>query len=307
MNKDDVCIIKNPEMVIEKRPGPNFFKTPLSEYKEWDTAQGKKLYGGTWYKNDFKASTAIVTENIFNNRLINKALYDIGKALGAHEIEFDEGNRLHILFKEALKDAMYYDSAQHINKIDINALYGAMGNEFFHLFKLENAIDITISGQHLIKYLANCFDNYFRNDFWKDKRFFDKEDPMNAVTDSIVKIIETDSVVAGTLVEYNGVKIPIEQFFDTTDSQWHVGDNYYGTWNDNKPTTTTVGLDSLKEETKEVNYVMSHKVKKEMFKITVGDKEVTITEDHGLMVLRDGKLIEVKPTEVKSGDELILE
>jgi hypothetical protein len=306
MNQDDVCIIKNPEMVIEKRPGPNFFKTPLSDYKEWDTAQGKKLYGGTWYKNDFKASTAEVTETIFNNRLINKALYDIGKAMGAQEIEYDENNRLHKLFKEALKDAMYYDSAQHINKIDINALYGAMGNEFFHLFKLENAIDITISGQHLIKYLASCFDNYFRNDFWKDKRYFATEDPLNAVTSPIVRIIETDSVVAGTMVEFNGVKKPIETFFDDVDEEWDVGTNHYGKWN-NSPTTTTVGLDTLEEETKEVNYVMSHEVKKEMFKITVDGREVTITEDHGLMVLRDGKLIEVKPTEVIDGDELVLE
>ena len=52
---------------------------------------------------------------------------------------------------------------------------------------LENAIDITISGQHLIKYLASCFDNYFRNDFWKDKRYFATEDPMNAVTSPIVR------------------------------------------------------------------------------------------------------------------------
>ena len=298
-------MISNPEVVIEKRPGPNYFKTPLSDYKTWDTAQGVKHYGGTWYRNDFKAATAEVTENIFNNRLINKALNDIGKMLGVDPIKYDENNKLHRLFKSALKDAMYYDSAQHINKIDINALYGAMGNQFFHLFKLENAIDITISGQHLIKFLAARFDDYFKNEFWKDKRFFDKEDPTNAVMEPIVRIIETDSVIAGTMITVDGHDMPIERLFETVTSDWYIGDNYYGTWIKNKPTTKSVNTKTNKVETSDINYVMKHKVKKEMFKITIKDKSVTVTEDHSIMAMRDGKIIELKPKDIRKTDKLI--
>jgi len=53
-------IIKNPEVVIEKRPGPNYFKTPLSIPKVWDTAQGTKEFGGMWYKSDAKSAISEV-------------------------------------------------------------------------------------------------------------------------------------------------------------------------------------------------------------------------------------------------------
>jgi len=50
---------------------------------------------------------------------------------------------------------------------------------------------------------------------------------------------------------------------------------------------------------------MKHKVKKRMFKIKCNGDEVTITEDHSMMVLRNNELIEVKPSEVKPQDKLI--
>ena len=45
-------IIQNPKVSVEKRPGPNYIKTPTSIRKEWTTAKGKKARGGVWYKND---------------------------------------------------------------------------------------------------------------------------------------------------------------------------------------------------------------------------------------------------------------
>jgi hypothetical protein len=306
MDPSKVLIIKNPEVVTEKRPGPNYFQTPLSEIKEWKTAQGDKVFGGTWYKNDKKAVTSVVVEKIFNDRLLNKEFGSIAKQLESGKIEYDENNIFHKHYKESGNDAAYFESAQHINKIDINSLYGAMGNKFFHLFKLENAIDITLSGQHLIRYLATTFDNFFRNEFWKDKRFFEKEDPMNAVMNPIVKIIETDSVDGNTMVYFNDELIKIQDFFLHAQNHWWVGDNMYGDWLDNKPTTYSYNTKTNELESKEVNYVMSHEVEKEMFRIEYEDTFIEVTADHSLLVNRNGKVIEVKPNELHDHDELII-
>mgnify|MGYP000662678712 CR=1 FL=1 len=50
---------------------------------------------------------------------------------------------------------------------------------------------------------------------------------------------------------------------------------------------------------------MKHKVKKRFFKIKVNDKFVIITEDHSIVVERNGELISVKPSEIKGGDAMI--
>ena len=50
---------------------------------------------------------------------------------------------------------------------------------------------------------------------------------------------------------------------------------------------------------------MKHSVKKRMYKIKCNGKEVIITEDHSIMVNRNGKLISVKPKDILKTDMLI--
>jgi len=58
-------------------------------------------------------------------------------------------------------------------------------------------------------------------------------------------------------------------------------------------------------ENKEVKYVMKHEVEKEMFEIEVGDKTVVITEDHCMIVFRDGVgLISVAARNLMSTDKV---
>ena len=42
-----------------------------------------------------------------------------------------------------------------------------------------------------------------------------------------------------------------------------------------------------------------------MFKISVNNKSVIITEDHSLVVKRENKLVSVKAQELKNTDEII--
>ena len=53
--------------------------------------------------------------------------------------------------------------------------------------------------------------------------------------------------------------------------------------------------------------IFRHKVSKRKFKIKYGDKNVIITEDHGLMVYRNGIFMRISPLEYKKGDKIIIE
>lgn len=58
----------------------------------------------------------------------------------------------------------------------------------------------------------------------------------------------------------------------------------------------------LQFETNPVNYVMKHKVNKEMVNIIVEDSYVKMTCDHSLIVMRDDQLLDISPKHLKSGD-----
>jgi intein/homing endonuclease len=50
---------------------------------------------------------------------------------------------------------------------------------------------------------------------------------------------------------------------------------------------------------------MKHKVSKKMYTIKVDGKIIRITEDHSVMVLRNGVLLSIKPDNILNSDKLI--
>ena len=297
-------IIKKPKVSIEKRPGPNYIKTPLSFPRKWNTAKGYKTYGGMWYRNDNISVASQIVHKIYNSRLVNKYYRSIAaKIMKAEEIKSEKDKAVAEEIKLKGTDWNYYDSHQMIDKIDINSLYGAFGNEYFHLFDIDNAINITLSGQHLIQFLADSFNDYFKNEFWKDTRYFDIVDPSNACENDVVVAIETDSVVGDTLIASPNRKDTIENIWNQRVSEWENNGSLYGEVENYK----VYSVNKNKElEEKRVKYVMKHTVKKRMFKVTdKTGKSVTITEDHSVIIERDNKLISIKPLEITKSDKII--
>lgn len=124
---------------------------------------------------------------------------------------------------------------------------------------------------------------------------------------SYVRYCDTDSVVGDTLIDVNGEKMTIADFFDS------MPENYMRKDDDNLDyvkavegvTSLSVNTESKEVERKSVKYVMKHRVKKRMFKITANGRSVTVTEDHSVMVLRDGEIIAVKPLDMRKGDKVL--
>jgi uncharacterized protein (DUF427 family) len=122
------------------------------------------------------------------------------------------------------------------------------------------------------------------------------------IVDSVL-YVDTDSVVGNSMIYVDNEKMTIEDFYNSQNEYIKKDDvnKKYIKKVDNKKTCTYNG--ELVE--KDIKHVMKHKVKKHMYKVTVNGKSVTITEDHSIMVERNGKLIPIKIKELQKGDVFI--
>ena len=50
---------------------------------------------------------------------------------------------------------------------------------------------------------------------------------------------------------------------------------------------------------------MKHKVKKRMFRIKSCDNYVDVTEDHSVIINRNGNIMSIKPIDIIKGDKII--
>ena len=58
----------------------------------------------------------------------------------------------------------FFDKRQHVQKIMLNSLYGALGLPVFRFFDLDNAEAVTTCGQELIKYTQQMANYYYNNE-----------------------------------------------------------------------------------------------------------------------------------------------
>ena len=92
-----------------------------------------------------------------------------------------------------LSQEIFYHSQQLIRKILINSMYGVLANKHFHYYNVDNARAITRGGRILIKYLSECTNVWFAEN-WHNvaHKVFDcgKIEPLH---NRIVCVIDTDS------------------------------------------------------------------------------------------------------------------
>ena len=82
---------------------------------------------------------------------------------------------------QLIKDIAKFNNIQMARKIQLNSAYGAIGNEYFRYFRLENAEAITLSGQLSIRWIENKMNEYLR----KILKTEDKDYVIAVDTDSI--------------------------------------------------------------------------------------------------------------------------
>jgi hypothetical protein len=117
-------------------------------------------------------------------------------------------------------------------------------------------------------------------------------------------IIYGDSVTGDTMILTKDGEITIEKLFNRCAEHSIVGDKEYGVWSPDK----VMGFNIYEDSTvmSSISYVMRHKTNKNIYKVSlVNGKSVKVTEDHSVMVDRDGFLLEMKPTEIRDTDLII--
>ena len=55
----------------------------------------------------------------------------------------------------------------------------------------------------------------------------------------------------------------------------------------------------------DIKYIMKHNVKKRMFRIKSKDNYVDVTEDHSVIINRNGNVMSIKPVDIIKGDKII--
>jgi hypothetical protein len=181
-------------------------------------------------------------------------------------------------------------NAEQSIKISINSLYGAVANQYFKFYDLRMAEAITLTGQTIIQWGDKAFNDYYVNTLK-----FPKAD--------YVHYCDTDSVTGDSLVYVDGKQIPISELYDSIESNFTYADSFNKNYV--KPVidiiTKSFNTQTKQIEDKKINYIMKHTVKKEMFKITTSDgKSVIITEDHSVIIKRNGRYMCVSPRNINT-------
>lgn len=107
-----------------------------------------------------------LVEKIFNDRqYFKKEMLKEKSKLEEIENKLKENNadsteELNNIRQICIKNISKYTNNQMARKIQLNSLYGAIGNVYFRYYKLENAEAITLSGQVAIRWIENKMNLY---------------------------------------------------------------------------------------------------------------------------------------------------
>jgi len=190
---------------------------------------------------------------------------------------------------EAKRQAVFYDQRQLIKKILLNSLYGAVGNPGSRWYDPRVAQSTTLSGRCIVKHMASKINEIIDGSYEHTGR----------------SIVYGDSVTGDTLIKTDSGEITIQQLFDECIEHAKTSDGKeYGLWSQAK----VVGFNGYEMEPmlSNIEVVMRHKTKKKLYRITTDNgKSVTVTEDHSIMVDRDGFLMDVKPSDLLEEDTII--
>ena len=200
------------------------------------------------------------------------------------------------LLQEAKDKADEYFTLQQSNKILINALYGAQGNDGFILFNEKIAQAITGNGRFFIKLIAQRINEKLAK--------LAKQQNIPSNINEYVYYGDTDSVVGNTIINTDAGQYQIQDLYklDGIEKKYKPC-KFIKKLNQD---LTTLSVNDKKElKYKKIKYVMKHKVTKRMYKIKLDNKEIIVTADHSLIVLRNGKLLAVKPKDVLKTDKFI--
>lgn len=230
------------------------------------------------------------------------------------DLEAKPKEELESLLKQQKHLSSFFKNVQMAIKIFMNSVYGACANKWFAGYKVHIAAATTAEGREATKFSLKIVNHYFHNLWHKDVKLHKKMGLKNVKPISKSKELafycDTDSVERDSLIQVNGVESTIEHIWKEfakdhdidTSQHGHEIIDIAGTGHKIKNWSEDRGLYDAP-----LHKIVRHKVSKPKWKLkTKSGKEVIVTNDHSMIVLRNGKKIEVKPSEMnKETDKIV--
>lgn len=204
----------------------------------------------------------------------------------------------------------YYNALQLALKLVLNGSYGALATAYFILFNNKVAGSVTAQGRDLTRTMDMVNEKY-----WYEMWHTDYELHKKACISNIRKIeksnkndvsiyADTDSVSSDTLIKTDRGEFKISDWYEQNIKNGSAG-------------TTLTGHESVLTNDKVLNWdngfymanvkrIIRHRVTKPKWVLkTKSGKEITVTNDHSMIVFRNGEKIEVKPSQILKTDKIL--
>jgi len=204
----------------------------------------------------------------------------------------------------------YYNALQLALKLVLNGSYGALATAYFILFNNKVAGSVTAQGRNLTKSMDDVNKRYWYEMWHNDYRLHNKMGLKNIQTiketeDNAVSIYaDTDSVDKDSVVITNNGRIRIEDWYNQNIENGSAGTTVTG--HESVLTNDTILNWDEKLYQAPVKRIIRHKVTKAKWRLkTKSGKEIIVTNDHSMIVFRNGSKLEVKPSDILKTDKIL--
>jgi DNA polymerase elongation subunit (family B) len=150
----------SPETLQDRRHPSATVDRLLAQQIDLSTLQGETVCAnGAMYRTDLQGFLPKMMQRIYDDRTIYK------KKMLAAKSEYEK-NPSASLEKEISRCT----NIQMARKIQLNSAYGAIGNQYFRYYNLQNAEAITLSGQLSIRWIENKLNEYLNKILKSDNK-----------------------------------------------------------------------------------------------------------------------------------------
>ena len=197
-----------------------------------------------------------------------------------------------------------------------NAAYGACANPGFYFFNQSLAGDITGECRALTKFMVDKGEDFFHDEIWNRKDLWEKydidldESKHNWLKDRPIWIYsDTDSIDKNSLLltkENNQIKkLTIEELYKRYGDPKLIRDSK--NFKISKDNILVANYIDNEIKFVPIKWIMGHRVNKPKWILkTKSGKEIKVTDDHSLIVFRDGQKISIKASEININTDKIL-
>jgi DNA polymerase elongation subunit (family B) len=239
--------------------------------------------------------------------IVNEVVDDISTSLILTKKEHED-------YREAQRESGVYYNVQWATKLLLNSLYGALGTKYCRYMDIQGAKSITLTGQNIIKTNGAFVENYLREELYKEKSIIKKFPDINhdySFDRNVAVYTDTDSSIFSTKLKTNFGELKIGDLYNKMDKLVPTDLSQHGheILDVSKKDVQSATFDSKTNKAimGKVDKIVRHRVSKSKWVLrSKCGKEVVTTGDHSLMVVRSGKLQEVRPSEVLLTDKLIV-